>query len=78
MCNDDITCASAGLTADNVLEAGSFFGICGFASVDWITCELACQYLGAPSPCMNLLLHGCLSTCYVYAVSLAAPYVGWL
>ena len=40
-------CAPAGLAADNILQAGGFFGICGFASVDWISCELACQYLGA-------------------------------
>ena len=47
--------AAAGLAADNVLQAGGFFGICGFASVDWINCELACQYLGAPFPRMSQL-----------------------
>ena len=37
-----------GLAAENVLKAGEFFGICGFASVDWVNCEWSCQYLGVP------------------------------
>ena len=41
----------AGFAAEDVLQAGDFFGICGFASIDWLSCELACQYLGAPSAC---------------------------
>ncbi len=36
-----------GFAAENVLKAGGFFGICGFASVDWVNCEFSCQYLGA-------------------------------
>ena len=38
----------SGLAAEDVLKTGDFFGICGFASVDWVNCEFACQYLGAP------------------------------
>lgn len=46
-----------GLAAENVLKAGEFFGICGFASVDWVNCEWACQYLGAPcSPVCKCLI----------------------
>ena len=46
-----------GLAAESVLKAGEFFGICGFASVDWVNCELSCQYLGVPcSPvCIRLI-----------------------
>ncbi len=29
------------------MKQGDFFGICGFASIDWINCELSTQYLGA-------------------------------
>ena len=43
-----VVLAPPGLAAENVLKAGEFFGICGFASVDWVNCEFACQYLGAP------------------------------
>ena len=43
----------AGFAAEDVLRAGDFFGICGFASVDWLSCELACQYLGTPRACKH-------------------------
>jgi len=29
------------------MKQGDFFGICGFASIDWINCEISTQYLGA-------------------------------
>jgi hypothetical protein len=32
------------------MKQGDFFGICGFASIDWINCELSTQYLGAGAP----------------------------
>ena len=49
--------SSLGLVAEEVLKTGEFFGICGFASVDWVNCEFACQYLGeSSSPCPHLML----------------------
>ena len=49
-----------GLAAENVLKAGEFFGICGFASVDWVNCEWSCQYLGVPcSPVRIPLIQWC-------------------
>ena len=41
-----VTLSLPGLAAENVLKAGEFFGICGFASIDWVNCEWSCQYLG--------------------------------
>ena len=66
VCVEFVPACLEGMAADDVLEAGGLFGICGFASVDWITCELACQHLGAPFPCSSLQLprvHAPLAMC---------------
>jgi hypothetical protein len=39
--------AVAGFAAEGVLQRSGFMGISGFASLDWVTAEFACQYLGA-------------------------------
>ncbi|MDF2696249.1 MAG: hypothetical protein K0S65_4632, partial [Labilithrix sp.] len=40
---------ASGLLHDKLVETGSFVGICGFGSTDWVVADLGCIYLAAVS-----------------------------
>jgi len=38
---------ASGLTHEKLVETGSFVGICGFGSIDWVVADFSCVYLAA-------------------------------
>jgi fatty acid CoA ligase FadD9 len=44
-----VEAAASGLRGEGLADTGTFVGICGFGSVDWVVADLACLYLAAVS-----------------------------
>lgn len=44
-----VEATASGLVHERLVDAGTFVGICGFGSVDWVVADLACLYLAAVS-----------------------------
>jgi fatty acid CoA ligase FadD9 len=44
-----VQAVASGLKSERLADTGTFVGICGFGSVDWVVADLACLYLAAVS-----------------------------
>lgn len=44
-----VEAVASGLRGERLADTGTFVGICGFGSVDWVVADLACLYLAAVS-----------------------------